>query len=213
MKSQLKTQLQNLNQQISQLENQLNPLVNQRRDLNRQILELDLAELLPLDPAKVTHTPQRVFDTDRGYQELQKYMSQFQYVSSSGFWSHTQKKALRIALDQTQPLANQVQEILTFLPHMPLDKFEGSPQPVSQKETNLDFNAVKVFSIFEYTLSSRACYYLVVDKDNYAGLVKNSYGLHTVVKTAPVEEMIQYIYEHHPYKQNEDDSDYGHDED
>lgn len=126
-------------------------------------------------------------------------MAQYKFLSSDGFWSTTQKKALKIALRQTSPVDVQLKEIMDFIPHMPFQTFSKSAQIYMNKD-KMDCSEVKVFSIFESTLSESGTYNLVVDKNDQAGLIKTTYGSSTLLTVLPLKEMISYIWEHHAYE-------------
>lgn len=199
MKSQIEAKIKELSKKINLLQKDLTPLQKEKSDLIKELKEIEFKELLPLTPSKVVNSNYFVFEQAESFKELRKFMSQYKFLSCDGFWSSTQKKALKIALRQTSPVDMQLKEIMDFLPHMPFDTFASSSQVYMTKD-KMDCSEVKVFSIFESSLSERGVYNLVVDKDNQAGLIKTSYGSSTLLKVLPFEEMISYLWKHHPYE-------------
>jgi hypothetical protein len=201
MKEQIEKEIKELNEQMSVLQSQLKPLQEKKSKLVKEHRLLALKEALPLTPEKVANSNYQMFDFDEGFKELRKYMSQFKTISCDGFWSHTQKKALKIAFDQNKDFESQKNEVLLFLSAMPYDDFDKDNRIDSSK---INLHKVKVFSIFEYSLSEDGVFNLVVDEKNEAALINTYYSSSRIVKTLPFEEMLNYIYENRPYQRRDD---------
>lgn len=205
MNTNLNTQLEELDKEIKEIHNKLKPLQEKRIKLANQIQEINLQELLPLNPEKVVNSNYFVFDSDRGYKELSSFMKKYKNISVQGFWSNTNKKALQICLKQESSFESQLAEIMEFLPVMPLMDFVGKGTIRTSIKESIDCSKVKVFAIMEHSLSAHGVFNLVVDESNKAGLIKTTYGNPNLLKVLPFEEMIKYIIENHSYDKRDDE--------
>ena len=193
-------QLKQVQAQMIELHKSLAPLQKEAGALREEIRKLEFAALLPLTPEKVLTTNYQVFEGTDNYQVLQKYLSQFKFLQCEGYNPETELKALKIKINQNVSVSEQLAEINQFLPfvskvdYQKIDKYGRIPRPQGLE------GQVRVVSIFEHTCAEHGSYSMLVGDNDVAALLVIRYSSPKILQTLPLEEMIAYIKDNHPYE-------------
>jgi hypothetical protein len=129
-------------------------------------------------------------------------------VACEGYHPETERKALRIKLNQKVATVVQLQELNQFLPFVSkvdfekIDKYGRLPRPQGL------VGQVRVVSIFEHTCSEYGSYSLLVGDNDMAALLMIRHYSPKILQVLPLAEMVDYIREHHPYELSEEMEEY-----
>lgn len=191
--------LEEVKLEIKKLYELLTPFQEESRRLVEEIRKLEFEALLPLTCEKVMTTNYQVFETKETYKELQRFLQKYKFIMCEGYMDESQTKALKIKLSQKAPLKDQIQEVMEFLPFLAkvdysvVDKYQRFECPELQGQ-------IRVVSVFEHTCSENGSYSLLVGDNDMAALLRVRYSSPKILKVLPIEKMIEYVRENHPYE-------------
>ncbi len=191
--------LEEVKLEIKKLYELLTPFQEESRRLVEEIRKLEFESLLPLTCEKVMTTSYQVFETKETYKELQRFLQKYKFIMCEGYMDESQTKALKIKLSQKAPLKDQIQEVMEFLPFLAkvdysvVDKYQRFECPELQGQ-------IRVVSVFEHTCSENGSYSLLVGDNDMAALLRVRYSSPKILKVLPIEKMIEYVRENHPYE-------------
>lgn len=191
--------LEEVKLEIEKLYQSLAPFQEESRLLVEEIRKLEFEALLPLTCEKVMTTNYQVFETKETYKELQKFLQKYKFIMCEGYMTESQTKALKIKLSQKAPLKDQIQEVMEFLPFLAkvdysvVDKYQRFECPELQGQ-------IRVVSVFEHTCSENGSYSLLVGDNDMTALLRVRYSSPKILKVLPIDKMIEYVRENHPYE-------------
>lgn len=183
-----KEELKNLEAEINTLEEHRTALFAKHKSLRESIVNAEAPK--ELTPEYILTSNYSVFESQKAYKNLQKYMDQFSAVRVEGYHPESGRKALKISMRTTIPLEKQIEEIKMFLPYVNecVTKFMRDG-----RDTIQEFKAQYV-KISEPTCSEHGSYSLQIQA-GVPMLCKCSYGMTGILKKFDsVDQALTYIH-------------------
>lgn len=184
---------------INSLNTQIKPLTEEASTLYKEINDEKLESIFPLTLEKLFSTPTYILDTDKGYKAVTEVMKDYKYTYISGHNSATKTKWVEVMLYQDRDFAPQLDCVLEIIKHI---VYQTNEAYKNAKGLIKHPTKYKMFGVFHQETEHQGIYQVMVDESNQAYLINTRYHTSSLVQQLPLEQMLKYIFDNHPYKSN-----------
>lgn len=187
--SEIKTELEPMQEKINILRKEFSDLYNEKRDL-------DFQSLLPLTLEKVLNTDYTVFEGPESYKKVQKFINQYEgNLLVSGYYPETGFKALKIRFHDQSPKERQISIISEAMKVVCPKEIKTNERNGMVALLNTKSNIYREAAILNSASDEYSYHSLIIENDsNKAFWVITSHRIPKVIKEGNLDEVLLSMY-------------------
>lgn len=199
--AQKEKELANIRSSIQQMNKQIEPLSIKAVRLHKEIQTEKFNNLLPLTLEKLLTTNVHILDCDKGFKAVDELVRSYSGIYISGYNIVTETKWVQMMFNQNKDFETQKNDIVKFINNIVYQTqySKGNTPTTDEQKMNLPAK-YRLLGVFHNETRFDGLYNVAVDENNQATLINTRYYSTKVVKTLPLDEMLKYIYDNHPYE-------------